>query len=137
MTKVFMSGSMRGGRRLLDTYKFILKVLMSSGAEVLSQHVALDTIFEEEKGMSEEEIFMRDMGGVEHCECLIAEVTVPSIGVGYEICHAVSLGIPVLCLYKEGTKTSAMILGNKGVVSKNYSNNDELQNIIVGFIYEF
>ena len=90
-----MSGSMRGGRKLLDRYKFILEVLLSSGAEVLSEHVARDTIFEEEKGMSEDEIFMRDMGGVERCDCLIAEVTVPSIGVGYEICHAMGLGKPL------------------------------------------
>ena len=137
MTKVFMSGSMRGGRRLLDTYKFILEVLLSSGAEVLSQHVARDTIFEEEQGMSEAEIFMRDMGGVERCNCLVAEVTVPSIGVGYEICHAVGLGKPVLCVYEEGAKASAMVLGNKGVVANSYKSDNVLRDIIVGFIDEF
>ncbi|HUW67485.1 MAG TPA: nucleoside 2-deoxyribosyltransferase [Candidatus Nanoarchaeia archaeon] len=137
MTKVFMSGSMRGGRRLLDTYKFILEVLLSSGAEVLSQHVARDTIFEEEQGMSEAEIFMRDMGGVERCDCLVAEVTVSSIGVGYEICHAVGLGKPVLCVYEEGAKASAMVLGNKGVVANSYKSDNVLRDIIVGFIDEF
>jgi len=137
MTKVFMSGSMRGGRRLLDTYKFILEVLLSSGAEVLSQHVARDTIFEEEQGMSEAEIFMRDMGGVERCDCLVAEVTVPSIGVGYEICHAVGLKKPVLCVYEEGAKASAMVLGNKGVVANSYKSDNVLRDIIVGFIDEF
>ena len=137
MTKVFMSGSMRGGRRLLDTYKFILEVLLSSGAEVLSQHVARDTIFEEEQGMSEAEIFMRDMGGVERCDCLVAEVTVPSIGVGYEICHVVGLGKPVLCVYEEGAKASAMVLGNKGVVANSYKSDNVLRDIIVGFIDEF
>jgi len=137
MTKVFMSGSMRGGRRLLDTYKFILEVLLSSGAEVLNQHVARDTIFEEEQGMSEAEIFMRDMGGVERCDCLVAEVTVPSIGVGYEICHAVGLGKPVLCVYEEGAKASAMVLGNKGVVANSYKSDNVLRDIIVGFIDEF
>ena len=137
MTKVFMSGSMRGGRRLLDTYKFILEVLLSSGAEVLSQHVARDTIFEEEQGMSEAEIFMRDMGGVERCDCLIAEVSVPSVGVGYEICHAVGLKKPVLCVYEEGAKASAMVLGNKGVVANSYKSDNVLREIIVGFIDEF
>jgi len=137
MIKVFMSGSMRGGRRLLDRYKFILEVLLSSGAEVLSQHVARDTIFEEEQGMSEAEIFMRDMGGVERCNCLIAEVSVPSVGVGYEICHAVGLKKPVLCVYEEGAKASAMVLGNKGVVANSYKSDNVLRDIIVGFIDEF
>jgi nucleoside 2-deoxyribosyltransferase len=134
MTKVFMSGSMRGGRRLLDTYKFILEVLLSSRVEVLSQHIARDTIFEEERGMSEEEIFMRDMGGVERCDCLIAEVSVPSIGVGYEICHAVGLRIPVLCVYEEGAKASAMVLGNRGVISRCYADKAELTKLIKDFI---
>ncbi len=134
MTKLFLSGSMRGGRRLLDTYKFILEVLLSSGAEVLSQHVARDTIFEEEQGMSEAEIFMRDMGGVERCDCFIAEVTVPSIGVGYEICHAVGLGKPVLCVYEDGAKASAMVLGNKGVVAQDYGDLDELHRLVLEFI---
>ena len=137
MIKVFMSGSMRGGRKLLDTYKFILEVLLSSGAEVLSQHVAQDTIFEEEQGMSEAERFMRDMGGVERCDCLIAEVSVPSVGVGYEICHAVGLKKPVLCVYEEGAKASAMVLGNKGVVANSYKSDNVLREIIVGFIDEF
>lgn len=134
MTNVFLSGSMRGGRRLLDTYKFMVDVILSSGADVLSQHVARDSIFEEEEGMSEEEIFMRDMAGIRKCDCLVAEVTVPSIGVGYEICRALSQAKPVLCVYEDGAKASAMVLGNYGVTATGYNSMEELSAIVRDFI---
>lgn len=136
-TKIFMSGSMRGGRKLLDTYKFMLEVMLSAGNEVLSPHVANAAIFDEERGMSEAEIFSRDIGGIQRCDLLVAEVTVPSVGVGYEICRAVDLGKPVLCVYHDGARASAMVLGNPGVTSKNYSSCDELQEIILGFVCSF
>lgn len=134
MTKVFMSGAIRGGRSLVDTYRFMADVLLSSGYEVLSEHVARNTVFEEEREMTEEEIFRRDMSGVEQCDCLVAEITVPSIGVGYEICRAVGLGKPVLCVYEKGAKASAMVLGNEGITSGSYSDRDELREILLGFI---
>ena len=37
---IFLSGSIRGGRQLLETYRFIYDALEEAGAEVLSWHVA-------------------------------------------------------------------------------------------------
>ncbi|MBU4491611.1 MAG: hypothetical protein KKD69_04020 [Euryarchaeota archaeon] len=51
----------------------------------------------------------------------------PSIGVGYEICYAVSKGKRVLCLYKKGTNVSAMVLGNKDLISIPYVNTEDLR----------
>jgi len=62
--------------------------------------------------MTEEEIYARDMDLLVKSEALIAEVTVPSTGVGYEICRALVQGIPVLCLYSPDAAVSAMVLGN-------------------------
>ena len=47
------------------------------------------------------------------CSVVVAEVTVPSLGVGYEIGRAVAMGKQVLCLYRpqEGRLLSAMIRG--------------------------
>jgi len=58
----------------------------------------------------------------------MAEVSVHSIGVGYEICHAVGLEKPVLCVYEPGSNVSAMVLGfvvsveSGGYVSKKVEN---------------
>ncbi len=134
MSRVFLSGSMRGGRKLVETYRFMADVMLSAGVEVLSEHVARKTVFDDERGMSEQDIFMRDVGGIQQCDCLVAEVSVPSIGVGYEICHAVGLEKPVLCVYERNSNVSAMVLGNNGVVAQSYNDLDELRQIVLGFV---
>lgn len=132
--KLFFSGSIRGGRQLISTYEHIISFLRSNGHIVLSEHVASETLEKAEARMSEQEIFEKDIRWIEESDILIADITVPSIGVGYEICHAVSTGRPVLCVYKEGTKASAMVLGNKDVIAKPYSNFEELENILREFL---
>lgn len=91
-------------------------------------------MFDDERGMSEQEIFMRDVGGIQQCDCLVAEVSVHSIGVGYEICYAVGLEKPVLCVYERDSNVSAMVLGNEGVVVQSYTDPDELRQIVQGFV---
>jgi len=134
MSRVFLSGSIRGGRRLVETYRLMADVMLSAGVEVLSEHVARETVFDDERGMSEQEIFMKDVGGIHQCDCLVAEVSVHSIGVGYEICYAVGLEKPVLCVYERDSNISAMVLGNKGVVVQSYTDPDELRQIVQGFV---
>jgi hypothetical protein len=135
-TKIFVSGSIRGGRQLLDTYRFICETLRENGAEVLSWHIADPELEETESKMTEQEIYDRDMGLLAKSDALIAEVTVPSTGVGYEICRALDLKIPVLCLHRPDTAVSAMVLGNPypSMKIRDYSNKDALQEIIIEFI---
>ena len=55
----------------------------------------------------------RDVALLQQCSVVVAEVTVPSLGVGYELGRAVAMGKQVLCLYRpqEGKLLSAMIRG--------------------------
>ena len=110
--KIFLSGSIRGGRQLLETYQLMYNFLEETGAEALCWHVADPELEKVEMKMTEEEIYSRDMGLLEKSDALIAEVSVPSTGVGYEICRALVKGIPVLCLYRPDAIVSAMVLGN-------------------------
>jgi hypothetical protein len=47
-------------------------------------------------------------------DLVIAEVTTPSLGVGYELALAEKRGIPCFCLFRQtsGVSLSAMIAGN-------------------------
>jgi nucleoside 2-deoxyribosyltransferase len=110
--RVFLSASIRGGRQMLSTYIEICNYLQDSGHEVLSWHVADPELEKTESLLSEEEIYIRDIEFLENSECMIAEVSTPSIGVGYEICSALQREIPVLCLNVPEANVSAMILGN-------------------------
>ena len=76
------------------------------------------------------------MGLLVKSDALIAEVTVPSTGVGYEICRALVKGIPVLCLHSPDAAVSAMVLGNPDPLLevRAYSDKASLQKIIIEFI---
>ncbi len=132
--KIFFAGSIRGGRQLIPTYQYIIGFLKSHDQVVMSEHVASKDLEKTEAKMSEKDIFEKDINWIKEADCVIAEITVPSIGVGYEICHAVTLGKPVLCLYEKGAKASAMVLGNENVTAKQYSCKEELEPILLDFI---
>ena len=112
---------------MLSEYRQIVALLKKLGHEVVSEHVASTKLEEAEARLTEEEIFNSDIGFIDESDCVVADVTVPSIGVGYEICYAVSKGKRVLCVYKEGTNVSAMVLGNRGVKAIPYRNMEELE----------
>ncbi|MFP4655024.1 MAG: deoxyribonucleoside 5'-monophosphate N-glycosidase [Methanohalobium sp.] len=102
----------------------------------MSWHVVDTTLEYTESGMREQEIFKRDIGLIESSDILLAEVTVPSIGVGYEICHAVHEGIPVICMHDRDADVSSMVLGNTydKISIVEYSDVSELETIITGSI---
>jgi nucleoside 2-deoxyribosyltransferase len=57
-------------------------------------------------------VYARDVGWIRASDVLIAEVSIPSHGVGYEIGFALGAGKPVLALHEQGCKVSKMISGN-------------------------
>lgn len=134
--KIFLSGSIRGGRQLLETYGLMYNIIKETGAEVLCWHVADPELEKVEMEMTEGEIYSRDMGLLVKSDALIAEVTVPSTGVGYEICRALVKGIPILCLHRQDASVSAMILGNPDPLMevRAYLTETLLKQIIIDFV---
>lgn len=111
-------------------------ILEETGADALCWHVADPELEKIEMEMTEEGIYSRDMGLLDKSDALIAEVSVPSTGVGFEICRALVRRIPVLCLYKPDAIISAMILGNKDplIEVREYTTKKFLKQIITEFI---
>lgn len=132
--KIFFAGSIRGGRQLIPTYQYIVGFLKSHDQAVMSEHVTSKDLEKTEAKMPENDIFEKDINWIKEADCVIAEITVPSIGVGYEICYAVTLGKPVLCLYEKGAKASAMVLGNREVTANQYSDKVELEQVLLDFM---
>ena len=125
--KIYFAGAIRGGRDETDIYNNIITYL-SSKAEVLTEHVGsseLTTIGETNR--SDREIFMRDMEWLQSADLVIAEVTTPSLGVGYELGIVAKLKIPVLCLYRpvKEKRLSAMISGNEKFNCQAYQTLDD------------
>ena len=133
--KIYFAGSIRGGRDEEENYLKIINHLTKYG-EVLTEHVGLKNIEKSEKNNSDTYIFKRDISWLKKSNIMIADVTVPSLGVGYEIGFAETLDIPILCLYNPKNKKSlsAMISGNKNLVWKEYGTVEEAQLLIDKFI---
>jgi nucleoside 2-deoxyribosyltransferase len=68
------------------------------------------------------EIWQTDTDWVSEADVLIAGVTTPSLGVGYEIAKAEEWGKPVLALYRpqKDRRLSAMVLGGPGTTVVEY-----------------
>ncbi|CAL1547368.1 unnamed protein product [Lymnaea stagnalis] len=107
---IYFSGSMRGGRQDVDIYYTIIEQLRNYG-KILTEFVADKN--ETYEKVDDKTIHDKDVSMLEESHCIVAEVTQPSLGVGYEIGRAVAMKKPILCLYRpqEGRLLSGMIRG--------------------------
>jgi nucleoside 2-deoxyribosyltransferase len=96
--KVYFGGAIAGGRQNAAIYRVIVDHLESTGHDVLTKHVARADVLTWEQARTPQEVYERDMAWLRQCDVVVAEVTSPSLGVGYEIAEALHLGKPVLCI---------------------------------------
>ena len=97
--KIYFACSISGGRKDEKAYQYLVGVLEDLGIDVPTAHIA-ETGIEVIDGPEDPlDIYQRDVSWIEESDLLVAEVSTPSHGVGYEIGYALSLDKPVLCLY--------------------------------------
>ncbi len=136
--KIYFCGSIRGGRQLSTTYEKLITMLSGYG-KVLTEHLGSDEIIESrDRILTDKEIHDRDLQWVRESNVVVADVTIPSLGVGYEIGRAIEMGKPLLCLFNTSSDytLSAMISGSEKVVNQPYQNTDELAKILDQFFTE-
>ncbi len=109
---IYFSCSITGGRQDEPVYQAIVQALLSRGHSVPTAHLSEPTVMALEAQASPGEIYRRDMAWIDACDAMVAEVSTPSHGVGYEIAAALALGKPVFCCYASGKRVSKMITGN-------------------------
>ena len=109
---VYFACSITGGREFEPAYRAIVAALVVDGHEIPTSHLAQSEVMEQERVLSPRDVYRRDIDWIENCDALVAEVSIPSHGVGYEIGFALQAGKPVFCLYQKDRKVSKMITGN-------------------------
>ena len=109
---IYFACSITGGRDFEAVYQEIVAALLADDYEVPTAHLADSGVKHLEEIASPSEVYERDVAWIRACEALVAEVSTPSHGVGYEVAFALSLGKPVLCLFQEKQTVSKMITGN-------------------------
>jgi nucleoside 2-deoxyribosyltransferase len=109
---IYFACSITGGRAFELAYQEFTRVLLEDGHEVPTAHLAGSDVMALEKIIDPQKVYKRDVAWIRACDALIAEVSAPSHGVGYEIGYALEQGKPVLCLAQAGLSVSKMITGN-------------------------
>ena len=126
---MYFAGSIRGVRNGREKYLQIVNHLSQFGT-VLTEHVAasIQDIENQQSNLDDHGIHDRDMKWLMECNLVVAECSVPSLGVGYEIGRALENEKTVVVIYNStsGYKLSAMISGSEKCEIINYETHDDL-----------
>lgn len=133
--KIYFAFVLHDDRDKLDTAKFIVETLQSFGHEVLTKHV-VDDALTKEKMLSRFWRYERNKKWLKECDCVVAEVSQPSFGVGYELGYALaSLNKRVFMFYdkKREEEISIMATGNgeANVLKFPYENMEKLKQLLI------
>ena len=126
---IYFSGSITGGRADVALYRELVDALEADGYHVLAGSVAAEHVTEGGDPLDPCFIFDRDIAWVAQADVLVAEVSTPSLGVGYEIATArYRYEIPVICLYRPAytKRCSAMISGDRAIELIRYEHTADL-----------
>jgi len=129
MLTIYFGGAISGGRADVSHYRRIVEALEADGHRVLAGAVASESVTAHGEPLDACAIFERDLGWIEQSDVLVAEVSMPSTGVGYEIAAArYRYGRPVICLYRRGytQRCSAMVAGDAGVELIEYDDTGQM-----------
>ncbi len=127
--RIYFATSIRGAGRDLALARRIVSGLESEGHTVVNGEIYLSD--HPDEGIPDPLVFDRDMRMLREADALVADVTHPSLGVGYEICEAVKGGKRVVAFHRRGTKVSKLISGNPAVTLLEFSDTQELMHKIL------
>ncbi len=114
--KIYISGSVYGGTQKIETYKILIHELEKYG-EVLDKQIADESTIAKEAFQKDEDIYKDLEEKLKSADIIFAEVSVPSLGVGYELGYADKLNKKIIAIYDKNyiEKISTMIRGNKRI----------------------
>lgn len=126
---IYFCGSMTGSQEKMTDYNELINYLDNYG-NVLNKFVGEKII-----DTAPERIYQRDTDNLKQADILIADVTIISTGVGYELGYADLCDIKTLIIYEENKPLpSSLILGNPKFIKKSYKSIEEAKQIIKDFI---
>jgi len=135
---IYFACSITGGRDFEPIYQLITSALLEDGHEVPTAHLAEASVRILEGQVIPAEIYERDTAWIRGCDALVAEVSTPSHGVGYEVAYALCQGKPVLCIYLQGMPVSKMLSGNShpSISVQSYRDPDEAMALVRHFLQD-
>src|SRR5437016_1622536 len=126
---LYFAGAISGGRGDVAHYRELVAALETDGHRVLAGAVAAEHVGASGEALAASHIFDRDLGWLAEADLLVAEVSTPSTGVGYEIAAMrYRYGKPVICLYRPAftARCTAMVAGDRDIELIEYDAIDDL-----------
>jgi nucleoside 2-deoxyribosyltransferase len=124
---IYFSGSITGGRDDVAHYRRIVEALETEGYRVLAGAVASEHVGPAGEALERSDIYERDLRWLDQSEAVVAEISKPSTGVGYELAYARHWRrIPVICLWRPAysERCTAMIEGDRGIELLKYADGE-------------
>jgi len=138
--RVYCSGPIRGDISYVENYHYLIRKVEELGAVALTERTIGQDPGEERPDTDDDMgIYLRDMEWLKSSQCVVAEVSAPSLGAGFEISYALFvMAVPVLAFHSmQGRRLSAMIEGcdleNLKVV--HYNRIEEIEHTLSGFLH--
>ncbi|KKS97500.1 MAG: nucleoside 2-deoxyribosyltransferase [Candidatus Gottesmanbacteria bacterium GW2011_GWA2_43_14] len=134
--KAYFTASIAGKNQYLQKYLGIIGEIKQRGFEVIADHIIKTEESEVNLSKREDRLFFHKKleKWISQSSFMIAEVSFPSISVGYEISLALHLGKPVLVLYSEGHPPSLLAYHKDEKLMTERYNSDNLPGIIEDFV---
>lgn len=134
---IYFSGSIYGGRQKIEAYKKLIKALTKFG-NVLDNEAADDNVIIKEAIIPDNDAFESLVNRLNQADLVFAEVTVPSLGVGYELGYADSHNKRIICVYDETItpKITTMLRGNNRLKIIPYTDINEIINNLENILKE-
>jgi len=135
---VYCAAPIKGDQKFHNYCLDIIKQVSSLGHTALSE---LNSEFKPAIPLTDSEIFSRDIKWIDKSEIVIAEVSGPSLGVGFEIAYSIyKKKMNVLALVNsEALDVSAMVTGchSELLTIKKYADTEDLKKSVSVFIKKF
>jgi 2'-deoxynucleoside 5'-phosphate N-hydrolase len=135
---IYCAGPIRGNDTYIESLKKIIEYIEGLGNTVLSGFSAK---FSSTIPLTDKQIYKRDLKWIDGSKFMIAEISGPSLGVGFEISYAVfQRKLPVLAIYNSDVQQiSAMILGCDSplLTIQKYRDEEDMKKIIKAYLTKF
>ncbi|MBP7133807.1 nucleoside monophosphate kinase [Patescibacteria group bacterium] len=131
--KIYFATAIRGGASF-DTIKRRVEFLETIGVVTTRHMVSPEGVDLGEK--DDGAIYAHDQSLLEESHVFIADASGPSTGTGFMAARALIQGKPVLCLYNEVARPSAMIAGCPEISTRVYTDEASLEAHVRTFLLE-
>jgi 2'-deoxynucleoside 5'-phosphate N-hydrolase len=130
--KIYFGFTVAGDRSSVEVARRIVTLLEAMGHDVLTKHLVRDDAWEQDRLISSQDVYNRDMKWLQECDYFIAEVSGSSFGLGFETGYLLaSSSKKVVLFYRRELekKISLLITGNThpGCTLVPYSNIEEME----------